>query len=201
MSSVILDNITTVPGLSHLTIDGYIPDSPMTYSQFLELMASHPLLEGVHNAEKDHLFRLLTFASQETVPYFDILTLDMEDCRKLFKIYFKMSRDHVLAANLQLTWSDDTLAGNHNDPPAPATTPRESYLQDVVNEADENEHVAAEVEYQHAYDHINTYTNNHDDEPLAENDNERIFTWFLTVEHLYLIETGHFKRFIGGARF
>ncbi|KAK3834483.1 MAG: hypothetical protein J3R72DRAFT_494550 [Linnemannia gamsii] len=89
MSSVILDDITTVPGLSQLTIDGYIPDSPWTYSQFPELMASHPLLEGVHKAEKDHLFRLPRFASQETVSYLDILTLDMEDCRKLFKIVFR----------------------------------------------------------------------------------------------------------------
>ncbi|KAG0373210.1 hypothetical protein BGX24_012001, partial [Mortierella sp. AD032] len=201
--SVILDVITTVPGLSQLTIDGYIAVNPWMHTQYPELFAPHPLLERVYRAEKDHLFRLPTFASQETLSYLDISTLDMYGCHKLFKIlfrriqelkqlkYFKMSRDHVLAANLHLTWSDDTLAGDHNYPPAPATMPGEPYHQYVVGEADENGHVAANVEDPHAYDPIHTDSTYYD----VENDDERIFSWFPTVEHLYLVEMDHFKRF------
>ncbi|KAG0281175.1 hypothetical protein BGZ95_006228 [Linnemannia exigua] len=212
-ASVILDAITRVPGLSQLTIDGYTANSPWTHSQLPELMNSHHLLERAYKAEKDPLSCLPTFANQVTLSYLDISTLDMEDSGELFKIlfrriqelkqlkYFKMSRDHVLAANLHLTWSDDTLAGDQNDPPAPATTITttlsEPYLQDAVGEANENGDVTTQVETPHAYNPINAST----DQDVENADDERVFYWFPTVEHLFLVEVDHYKRFHGGNPF
>ncbi|KAF9910950.1 hypothetical protein EC991_005124 [Linnemannia zychae] len=211
-ASVILDAITTVPGLSHLTIDG-------------------------------PLFRLPTFASQESLVHLDISTLDITDCRKLFKIlfrriqelkrlkFFKMARQHVIAANLHLTWSDDTLVGSVRKSRAPlavattTTTIAEVTEQLTPGVLEENIELAAQeenvdlaaleenidlnalLEYQdhdgnihhHHHNNNNNNNNNYDtseaSEPMAETDDERVFTWFPTVEHLYLVEMDTYTRF------
>ncbi|KAF9118132.1 hypothetical protein BGW39_001458 [Mortierella sp. 14UC] len=197
-ASVILDAITTVPGLSQLTIDGYITDSRWTQSQFPEPMAS--VLTRTYRNEKDPLFRLPTFASQESLSYLDISTLDIGSCRTLFKILFrwiqglkklkflKMAREHVIAANLHLTWSDDTLAGGDDQPRTSAATTTAATTAAVTEELAPGE----PDENGHSYNHNSS---GEDWESMAETDDERIFTWFPTVEHLYLVEMDTYARF------
>ncbi|KAF9272840.1 hypothetical protein BGZ88_004312 [Linnemannia elongata] len=86
------------------------------------------------------------------------LTLDVADSMKLFKILFrsvqdlrvlrflKMARAHVLAANLELSWSDDTLA-REDDQSITLTTTTASTL-----EAEKEEEEAVEQDWEPADD-------------------------------------------------
>ncbi|OAQ30249.1 hypothetical protein K457DRAFT_893293 [Linnemannia elongata AG-77] len=174
---VLLDTIASTPaGLTHLTIDGYISNSyAFRYAIFQTFNDnSFTIIDGMYEREKDPLLRMPTFGCLDTLKYLDVSTLDVADSRKLFKILFrrvqdlrvlrflKMARAHVLAANLELSWSDDTLA--RQDDQLEATT-TESTL-----EAEEEEVVQ-------------------DWEPSDDQDREKVFVWFPTVEHLYLLDT------------
>ncbi|KAK5815658.1 hypothetical protein F5H01DRAFT_321159 [Linnemannia elongata] len=174
---VLLDTIASTPaGLTHLTIDGYISNSyAFRYAIFQTFNDnSFTIIDGMCEREKDPLLRMPTFGCLDTLEYLDVSTLYVADSRKLFKILFrrvqdlrvlrflKMARAHVLAANLELSWSDDTLA--RQDDQLEATT-TESTL-----EAEEEEVVQ-------------------DWEPSDDQDREKVFVWFPTVEHLYLLDT------------
>ncbi|KAG0213028.1 hypothetical protein BGX33_003215 [Mortierella sp. NVP41] len=181
-TSIVFDAITTVAGLQHLTLDGYISDSVWGSRQ--------PLVERLYRLEKDPLLRLPTFASQDTLSYLDISTFDIQGCRKLYMMlyrriqelkqlkYFKVSRDHVLAANLQLTWSDDTVTGAEQH--GSSSSSSSAVAATTATEADhEEEDVPATI----------VPTDHEDREVPADQDREKVFVWFPTVEHLYIYDT------------
>ncbi|KAF9138833.1 hypothetical protein BGX30_008712 [Mortierella sp. GBA39] len=180
---VLLDIIASTPaGLTHLTIDGYIGNSyALRYAIFPTFTDnSFSTIDGMYKLEKDPLLRMPTFGCLDTLAYLDISTLDVTDSRQLFKILFrrvqnlrvlrflKMARAHVLAANLELSWSDDTLA--REDDQLGATT--STTATEPTLEAEEEEEQAVQ-----------------DWEPSDDQDCEKAFIWFPTVEHLYLVDT------------
>jgi hypothetical protein len=212
-ASVILDAITTVPRLSQLTIDGYIAQSiwAHSYSQIPKLISSELLIARAHENEKNPLFCLPAFASQETLSYLDISSLDVSESCKLFEIIFrriqklkqlkflKMARDHVIAANLHLTPLDNILNGGDDQPgthpeASTATTNIATTDQLAIGEPDENGVIAAQLENPHANDQISNNSNNQHSAPITKTDDERVFTGFPTVEHLYLVDT-YYTRF------
>ncbi|KAK3822256.1 MAG: hypothetical protein JOS17DRAFT_805085 [Linnemannia elongata] len=178
---VLLDTITSTPaGLTHLTIDGYIGNSyALRYATFHTFTDnSFSTIDGMYEIEKNPLLRMPTFGCLDTLVYLDVSTLDIVDSRKLFKIvyrrvqdlrvlrFLKMARAHVLAANLELSWSDDTLAREDDQLEATiSTTTTEPTLET------EEEEVLQ------------------DWEPSDDQDCEKVFIWFPTVEHLYLVDT------------
>lgn len=179
-STVLIDIITSAPtGLTHLTIDGYIPDSSHIYRYYTNVFSddSYAITERLFKLEKDPLLRLPGFPCVETLSYLDVSSLDVAECKGLFSILFrrvqelkglkflKMARQHVLTAELEMTWSNDTLDGGEDHlegTPATTTTPAEQ---------------GEELDNSNAF------------EEQAYEDNEKVFVWFPTVEHLYLVDT------------
>ncbi|KAG0300801.1 hypothetical protein BGZ97_003076 [Linnemannia gamsii] len=186
--TVLFNTITSTPTrLTHLTIDGYIPELDYLHYYYTNLYPdnSHIITESVFTLEKDPLSRLPTFACKGTLSYLDLSTLDIADNRKLFNILFrrvqdlkvlkflKLAREHVLAANLELTWSDDTLVGGEDQ--VEGTTATTTTTAEEGEELDNNN----TIEEQHL----------EDGEVPADQDREKVFVWFPTVEHLYLVDT------------
>ncbi|OAQ30255.1 hypothetical protein K457DRAFT_893298 [Linnemannia elongata AG-77] len=197
--TVLLDIITSTPaGLTHLTIDGYVSDKPYNYPYYYyntPLRKSSSLVNRLYKLEKNPVLRLPTFACGNTLEYLDISTLDVSERRNLYKILFwriqelkglrflKMGREHVLAANLEWTWSDDTLVGKggvDDDDGQTGETPETAMTVPDEGE-DENNN----------YNHSETIEveQEEDWEPSVDQDREKIFVWFPTVEHLYLVDT------------
>ncbi|KAF9304396.1 hypothetical protein BGZ91_008930 [Linnemannia elongata] len=196
--TVLLDIITSTPaGLTHLTIDGYISDKPYNYSYYYyntPLRKSSSLVDRLYKLEKDPVLRLPTFACGNTLEYLDISTLDVSERRNLYKIllwriqelkglrFLKMGREHVLAANLEWSWSDDTLVGKGgvDDDGQAGETPETAIAVPDEGE-DENNN----------YNHSETIEveQEEDWEPSNDQDRDKVFVWFPTVEHLYLVDT------------
>ncbi|KAF9539714.1 hypothetical protein EC957_005088 [Mortierella hygrophila] len=196
--TVLLDTIASTPaGLTHLTIDGYISDDP--YQRYY-LYDAHPVQQSPHsiigrlyNLENDPLLRLPTFACRDTLEYLDVSTLDVSEWRKLFKILFrrvqelkglrflKMGREHVLAANLELTWSDDTLVGGkgYDDDDGQTGETAKTAMTTTDEGEDENNHD----------NHDGIEEQEESGELPDDQDREKVFNWFPTVEHLYLVDT------------
>ncbi|KAG9061607.1 hypothetical protein KI688_007186 [Linnemannia hyalina] len=204
--TVLLDTIASTPaGLTHLIIDGYIPNDTYQLHYLYNFhpiqQSSYSLVERLYNLEKDPLLRLPTFACGGTLEYLDVSTLDVSECRKLFKILFwrvqelkglrflKIGREHVLAANLELTWSDDTLVGGKGDDDGDDDDGQTGETAKTAMTT------ANESEDENNYDNNN---NNNDSiegeqeesgELPDDQDREKVFNWFPTVEHLYLVDT------------
>ncbi|KAF9153291.1 hypothetical protein BG015_003722 [Linnemannia schmuckeri] len=206
--TVLLNTITSIPaGLTHLTIDGYVSDPTYLrhyyayfYPPHMPPDNSYSSIERLYKLEKDPLLRLPTFACVETLEYLDVSTLDVTDRRKLFKILFrrvqdlrvlrflKMGRAHVLAANLELTWSDDTLAGEGEDDQQSGETDETMTTTNTEGDEDgENDN------------NINAFEEQ-EWGPPADQDREKIFVWFPTVEHLYLVDADS-RRYYAGRPF
>ncbi|KAF9126260.1 hypothetical protein BGX30_015308 [Mortierella sp. GBA39] len=192
--TVLLDTIASTPaGLTHLIIDGYIHNDPYQghylYNVHPVQQSSHSLVERLYSVEKDPLLRLPTFACGSTLEYLDVSTLDVSDCRKLFKVLFwkvqelkglrflKMGREHVLAANLELTWSDDTLVGGKGDDDGQTGETTKTAMTTTDESEDENNNDSIEEEQEEGW------------EQPDDQDCEKVFIWFPTVEHLYLVDT------------
>ncbi|KAK3822257.1 MAG: hypothetical protein JOS17DRAFT_325512 [Linnemannia elongata] len=196
--SVLLDTIASTPaGLTHLTIDGFIeeyyrPRYPYYYSQPTQ-ESSQSLVERLYKLEKDPLLRSPTFKCSDTLQYLDVSTLEVSEFRKLYKILFwrvqelkglrflKMGREHVLAANLELTWSDDTLVGEEGDDDDIQT---EETAETVMTTTEEGE----DENSNHSNDTIEV-EQEEGQEVSDGQDREKVFIWFPTVEHLYLVDT------------
>lgn len=77
-------------GLTHLTIDGHIPDSSYLHYYNSQHYPNNPyaITERLFNLKKDPLLRQPTFACMKSLSYLDVSTLNVADCRNLFKILF-----------------------------------------------------------------------------------------------------------------
>ncbi|KAF9932265.1 hypothetical protein FBU30_008560 [Linnemannia zychae] len=196
-ASVVLDVITTVRGLEQLTLDGYVDyrDSywrPDLYDTPLDI-------KKLYNVEHDSLLRLPAFASQETLTYLDISTLDIEGAPELFKLVFwriqelkrlrflKISRKQVKAAGLGAKWQ----GRSRNLENAPVTA-HSSEVELANNEGedsntDDNNNDGNNGSH-HSSSDGNNYGSSNATTAQASSDSKEVFKWFPTVEHLYLVE-------------
>ncbi|KAG0282580.1 hypothetical protein BGZ96_000324 [Linnemannia gamsii] len=169
-TAVLIDIITSAPtGLTHLTIDGYITNMPYLYqySIYTDLYPneSDTITEHLFKLENNPLLRLPTFSCVETLSYLDVSSLEVADIQELKALKFlKMARQHVVEAKLEMTWSNDTLDGG------------EDHLEDTAATATTTAEQEQELDNSNAFE---------------EQNYEKVFVWFPTVEHLYLVDTDY----------
>ncbi|OAQ30959.1 hypothetical protein K457DRAFT_17800 [Linnemannia elongata AG-77] len=160
--TVLLDIIASAPtGLTHLTIDGHIPDSSYLHYCNSQLYPNNPyaITERLFNLKKDPLLRQPTFACVKSLSYLDVLTLNVVDCRNLFKILFSQELEVYEILKMARIVTDPTFEEQYSD------------------NGDNNDSSAFQEEGDWNI-------------PVVQG-REKVFVWFPIVEHLDLVDTDY----------